>query len=98
MVFGFGKKKKEEEEEEEGAADAKGRKELTDGTPAPPPKEPFKKYNGPDKADIAKLASDRDNVFNRQELGKLKGRFGRLADAETGFVDKADFCSQPEFR
>ena len=92
MVFGFGRRKSVSK------ADAKKSVEksesLPDRIPTPPPEEPFKKKEGPGKNDLAKLANDSSNVFNKHELGRLKGRFLRLADEETGFVDKAEFCAQ----
>jgi hypothetical protein len=82
--FGFGKKKKNSAQNAGAAADP--------NAPAPPP--PFIPDAQPNKQDIASM--EKNSVFSKQELSKLKTRYQSLADEETGRVDKISFCSMPE--
>ncbi|GMH95147.1 hypothetical protein TrVE_jg10350 [Triparma verrucosa] len=94
MVFGFGKKKKKEEDATARPVAVKG----PDGKEIVPPKpeEPYVPHVI-SKKEVQELISSSANVFNKNEITKLKGRFVGLADSETGLVDVNTFCSQPEF-
>jgi Ca2+-binding EF-hand superfamily protein len=68
----------------------------------PPPSDPDApppdvKTAPPSKQDIANLQKSGKFVFTKPEMTKLKGRFEKISNAETGLIDKSVLYQQPEF-